>query len=184
MTNEITVPVRMSARDFRRFAVFNTLRRRRAWLRPLVFALIFSALAAVCFVSGRPQSGLLGAVLLVCGLGLPLVWLGTFFAQLASQAGKNDLKQPRLVYTVKLRRLGVHVSKEGSDLEVPWDRMYAACRVRGAVYLYVAPERAFLLPDGQGDASAQEIWAAVVRHMPEGRCHLYGAGPFRRRQGR
>ena len=173
MSSEITVPVRMSARDFRRFAVFNTLRHRRAWVRPLVFALIFSALAAVCFVSGRPQSGLLGAVLLACGLGLPLVWLGTFFAQLSAQAKKNGLRQPRLVYTVKLRRLGVHIAKEGSDLEVPWDKMYAACRVRGAVYLYVTPERAFLLPDGQADVAPEDVWAALTRHMPQGRCHLY-----------
>ena len=33
--------------------------------------------------------------------------------------------------------------------------------------------QAFLLPEGQGGVPMAEIWQALARWMPEGRCHLY-----------
>ena len=49
--------------------------------------------------------------------------------------------------------------------ELPWEKLYAAYRVRGSVYLYATPARAFLLPDGQADASPEELWQLLTRHM-------------------
>ena len=134
---EITIPVRLDAEAFRRFALFNVFRRQRCWVRPLVFCCIFTAFSVVCLLSGLPQSQLLGGVLLAVGLGLPLVYIGSYLSQIRAQIKKARLKPARLVYTVKLRRLGVHVEQaEGKDrAELPWEKLYAACRVRGAIYL-------------------------------------------------
>ena len=63
MANELVLSVRLGAAEFRRFAVFNTFRRRRAWVRPLLFALIFTGFSLICLLSGREQGGLLGGVL-------------------------------------------------------------------------------------------------------------------------
>ncbi|MBR1407752.1 MAG: hypothetical protein IJ573_02490 [Clostridia bacterium] len=173
MANELVLSVRLGAAEFRRFAVFNTFRRRRAWVRPLLFALIFTGFSLISLLSGKEQGGLLGGVLLAVGLGLPLVYIGSFFSQVSAQIKRAKLKPPRLVYTVRLRRLGVHVQQpQGKDAEFPWDKLYAACRVRSAIYLYPAPEQAFLLPEGCG-APQDEIWEMLVRFMPEGKCHLY-----------
>ena len=138
----------------------------------MVFALILIAFAAVALLSGKAQAGLIAAVLLVVGLGLPLVYFGTFFSQVNMQVARFRLDKPRAVYTVVLNADGVHVKndqKEEAPVEVPWKDVQAAFRVRGCVYLYVNAARAFLLPDGQGDAPPEEVWGYLARHMGD-RC--------------
>ena len=169
---EYTIPVRLDAKTFRRFSRFDALRLRKRWVRPVVFALILIAFAAVALLSGKAQAGLIAAVLLVVGLGLPLVYFGTFFSQVNMQVARFRLDKPRAVYTVVLNADGVHVKndqKEEAPVEVPWKDVQAAFRVRGCVYLYVNAARAFLLPDGQGNAPAEEIWEYLVKHMGD-RC--------------
>ena len=59
--------------------------------------------------------------------------------------------------------------KVEEDVTLPWDKIPAAFRVRNAVYLYAAPTRAFILPDGQADAPADELWRMIVEKLPKGR---------------
>ena len=168
MKQEITVPVRLDAKTFRRFCRFDALRLRKKWVRPVVFALILFAFAFVALLTRKEQSGMIAAVLLVVGLGLPLVYFGTFFAQVNVQAERHRLDPPRRVYTVRLSREGVNVVNDQKDeppLDVPWKEMQAAFRARGCIYLYVNAARAFLLPDGQGDAEPDAIWALIEKRM-------------------
>ena len=167
---EYTIPVKLDAKTFRRFSRFDALRLRRRWVRPTVFALILIAFAAVALLSRRDQSGMIAAVLLAVGLGLPLVYFGTFFSQVNLQAARFNLDKPRPVYTVALNADGVRVTndlKPEDPVQVPWSEVQAAFRAKGCIYLYINAARAFLLPDGQGNASAEEIWEYLVRHMGE-----------------
>ena len=169
---EYTIPVKLDARTFRRFGSFDMLRLRKKWVRPAVFALILIAFAVIALLTRREQSGLIAAVLLVIGLGLPLVYFGTFFSQVNMQAINYKLKPPRRVYTVRLDQAGIHVSndqKQEQPVDVAWQDAQAAFHVRGCVYLYINAARAFLLPDGQGNAPAEEIWEYLVKHMGD-RC--------------
>ena len=137
-----------------------------------VFALILVAFAAVALFSGKEQSGLIAAVLLAVGLGLPLVYFGTFFSQVNAQAARFGLDRPRAVYTVTLGPEGVRATndrREEAAAKVQWKDVQAAFRAKGCVYLYVNAARAFLLPDGQGDASPEELWAFLEKHMGD-RC--------------
>ena len=170
---EMVMPVRLDEKTFRRFARFDVLILRRQWLRPAAFALILTAFAVVAFMSGRPQSGLLGGVLLAVGLGLPAVYIGTFLAQVSRQARLQKLKPPRLVYQVTLDGKGVRVTnraKEEEPLLVDWEKIPVAIRVRDAIYLYVAPSRAFLLPEGSGGYTGDKVWAALRERLGEGKC--------------
>ena len=171
---EYTIPVRLDAKTFRRFSCFDTLRLRKRWVRPVIFALILIAFAVVALLSRKEQSGLIAAVLLAVGLGLPLVYFGTFFSQVNLQVERHKLDRPRAVYTVVLNADGIRVTndqKEEIPLVAPWKDVQAAFRVKGCIYLYVTAARAFLLPDGQaeGGVGAEEIWAYLVKHMGE-RC--------------
>ena len=169
---EIIIPVKLDARTFRRFSRFDALRLRKKWRRPAVFALILVAFAAVALFSGKEQSGLIAAVLLAVGLGLPLVYFGTFFSQVNAQAARFGLDRPRAVYTVTLGPEGVRATndrREEAAAKVQWKDVQAAFRAKGCVYLYVNAARAFLLPDGQGDASPEELWAFLEKHMGD-RC--------------
>lgn len=169
MTKEIiTVHVQLDAEAFRRFAVFDNLLLRRRWGRPVVFCILMTIFAAVCFWLRREQSALIGSVLLLVGFGMPLVYFGTFFHQIQTQVKKLRLKTPQAFYTLRLGPEGVRITndrKTEAAQELPWEKVYAAYRVRGSVYLYATPARAFLLPDGQADASPEELWQLLTRHM-------------------
>ena len=168
MKQEITVCVRLDAKTFRRFCRFDMLRLRKKWVRPAVFALILVAFAFAALLIGREQSGMIAAVLLAVGLGLPLVYFGSYFSQVNLQVARHRLDPPRRVYTVRLDREGAHVvndQKEEPPLDVPWKDVQAAFRARDCVYLYVNAARAFLLPDGQADAGPDELWAVLEKHM-------------------
>ena len=170
---QIHIPVRLDAKTFKRFSRFDTFRLRRRWVRPAVFALILAAFAAIALVSRRPQAGLIAAVLLAVGLGLPLVYFGTYFSQLNAQAERQKLSPARRVYDVTLDFDGVRVENvqvKESPQALRWDDVWSAWRVKGCVYLYASPTRAYLLPDGQADAGDDALWSAITSHMGA-RCH-------------
>lgn len=168
MKDRITVRVRLDARTFKRFTRFDTFRLRKRWRRPVGFALIMLAFAFVALLSGRAQAGMIAAVLLVVGVGLPLVYFGSYLSQVNVQAEQRQLGKGRAVYTVALDFDGVTVTndqKAEAPVVLKWDAVQAAFRAKGCVYLYANAARAFLLPDGQADAPDGEVWDCVKRHM-------------------
>ena len=167
-TNEITIPVTLDARTFKRFSRFDMFRLRKRWVRPALFALILTAFAAVALLSRRPQSGLIAAVLLVVGLGLPLVYIGSFLSQVNLQAERQKLDPPRRVYTLRLDFDGVRANNDQrrEDAQVVrWADIPAAYRRKDCVYLYVAPTRAYLLPRGQASVPDDDLWAYLKERM-------------------
>ena len=168
MKGTITVPVRLDEKTFKRFSRFDMFRLRKRWRRPVVFALILIAFAVVTMLSGRAQAAMLASVLLVVGIGLPLVYIGTFLSQVNVQAAQRQLGKGRRVYTVKLDFDGVTVTndqKSEPPVALKWAEVQAAFRNKGCVYLYANAAKAFLLPDGQADAGDDEVWAYISEHM-------------------
>lgn len=164
----ITVHVKMDAPTFRRFAVFDTLRLRKRWQRPALFCAILMVFAVICFIVQKEQSVLIGCVLALVGLGFPLVYFGTFFSQVGAQIEAQKLDKPRAVYTLRFDSEGVHITndrKAEPRVDLLWENAYAAFRVKGCIYLYATPAKAFLLPDGQADATPDELWMLLGKHM-------------------
>jgi len=163
----INIPVKLDKVMFRRFAVFDTLRRQRRWRLPFWFTVIMLSFSVYLFFqTDRPQSGLIGGVLLAVGLGLPLIYFSSFYINMRENVIKHCL--PRLVYTLTLTDKDVHILSNinnGEELTLDWNQLFAAYRVKGAVYLYVLPTRAFLLPDGQADAPDDELWAFLKQKL-------------------
>lgn len=173
----ITIPVRLDEKTFRRFARFDMLRLRRRWIRPLVFALILCAFAAVALVSRLPQSGMIAAVLLVVGLGLPIVYIGMFLSQVNVQAARWKLEKGRNVYTVSLSAGGFRVvsgQKQEDTGLVPWEKAARAFRRKDCIYLYATPAKAFLLPAGQADAPDRDVWAMITGGIGPEKCSIIG----------
>ena len=94
---EIVIPVRLDGKTFKRFARFDMFRLRRKWVRPAVFSLILIAFAFAALLARKAQSGMIAAVLLVIGIGLPIVYVGSFLSQVNMQALRRGLKSPRAV---------------------------------------------------------------------------------------
>ncbi len=168
----MTTHVKLDAAAFRRFAVFDNLLLRRRWARPVIFFGIMTAFAVVCFLLQKEQSALIGTLLFLVGLGMPLTYFGTFFYQIHTQVKKLKLKTPQAFYTLRFSPDGIQIENDRKKEEtqsLPWERVHAVYRVAGCIYLYAAPTRAFLLPDGQTDATPAEMWALFERHIDKKR---------------
>ena len=76
---------------------------------------------------------MIAAVLLAVGLGLPLVYTGTFLSQVNLQAARRGLGKGRAVHTVRLDFDGITVTdlrKEEPPVVVKWKDVRAASRRR------------------------------------------------------
>ena len=160
----VTVPCRIDRKTFNRFAVYESLVRKKGWRNPVLFALIMSAFAAVCFLARKThaQAMLLGSVLLGVGLILPIVWFGMFFSSVSRQATRSGLSPVKAQYYVTLSEEKIHVSKGKETADFSWQDAYLARRVKDCIYLYVSPTRAFLLPDSTESAQAWAIITAAI----------------------
>ena len=170
---EIVIPVKLDERTFKRFARFDMFVLRKKWVRPVVFSLIMLFFAAVALLLRKEQSGMIAAVLLVVGLGLPLVYAGSFLSQVNMQAARWKLKPARKVYTVTLRDAGITVEnnqKKEDLLELDWPAVRKAYRKKGCIYLYVTDVKAFLLPDGQANISGEEVWQYLKTRLGSEKC--------------
>lgn len=180
-TESITIPVRLDAATFRKFATFDTMKRQKRWKSPAIFAGILMAFAIVCFAmnSRADQAVFIGSVLTIIALGLPGVWFGMFFRSLDAQAKAMNLHTARLTYTVKLTEgdhgtNGIQVTSpagENNTAQFSWKDLYAAYRDTGCIYLYVSDRQAFLLPDEQADVTADELWEYLKEHMGSENMH-------------
>ena len=169
----ITIPVRLDERTFRRFARFDMFSLRKRWIRPALFSLILIVFAFIALLARKEQSGMIAAVLLAVGIGLPVVYIGTFLSQVNMQAARRGLKPTRNVYTVRLRNEGILVTnsqKKEDPLEMDWESVRQAFRKKGCIYLYVTAAKAFLLPNGQADVPDQEVWQFLTEHLGHEKC--------------
>ncbi len=163
----ITIPVTLSKAAFRRFATFDTFRRQRRWRLPVWFMLILLGFSVYLYLqTDKPQSALIATVLLIVGVGLPAVYFSSFYMALQKNVKQHCL--PRRVYTLTLRDGDVTIRSDVNKDEIltlQWTQLFAAYRVRGAVYLYVLPTRAFLLPEGQADVPDDELWGFIRERL-------------------
>lgn len=160
----ITARVKMDYKTLRAFSLFDTFVLKKAWRRPTIFGGIFLVCAVICFcLTNRDQNVFMGVFLTIIGLGMPLVYVGMFLSGVKQQAKKLSL--PRRVYTLVFSRDGIRITndlKAEESVQLEWARVHALYRRKGAIYLYAAPTRAFILPDGQADASADELWQMLT----------------------
>lgn len=170
----ITVHVRIHSGLFRRFALFDTFIRQRRYRAPALFMIIFLAFSLVAFATGKAQSAMLGALLLIIGLALPLAYLMSFLLQVHDQCRRLGLKSPRPAYTLNLTETEFRVindMKSEAELRLAYDALHGVYRVKDAYYLYVTPARAFILPHAQNSLSPAQMWDFLHERLPQGKLH-------------
>ena len=175
MKGMITAASRIDAKTFRRFAYFDTFSLKKRYRKPLGFAAIMLAFSLCCFflLGDRPQARLLGGVLLGVGIALPLAYFASFALSVRAQVKAMKLGEGREAYRLTMtdQPEGLEiVSADGKErVKLKWKQVYGAYRVKGCVYLYAHPTRAFLLPDGQASAPADEVFAFLVNQIGKNR---------------
>lgn len=170
----VTAHVKMSASVFRRFALFDAFGLKRRWVSPAVFCAVLFAFSFLCMASGRPQAHLIGTILQLIGLLLPLCYVLSFLLQLHDQCRRLGLRSPRPAYTLNLEPAVLRVINDmhaEPEVSLPYASLHGVWRVKGAFYLYAAPARAFILPDGQYPLSAAELYDVLKERLPQGMLH-------------
>ncbi len=160
----------MDAKILRKFAFFDTFRRQKRWTPVATFAALMTAFAVLCFAlrSVNEQAVLIGTVLLFVGLGLPIVYVGSFFHSLQAKAKRLRLNQPRHAYTLTFQQSGdgMHVEDSKESFLYVWESLYHVFRTQDSFYLYVLVNKAFVLPIGQLSGDAEALWALLAEKLP------------------
>ena len=160
----ITAHVKMNYQALRAFSLFDTFLLKKAWRRPAIFGGIFLLSAIICFcLTSKDQNVFMGVFLSIIGLGMPLVYVMMFLSGVKQQAKK--LRLPRNVYTLVFAPDGIRITndmKKEETVQLEWARVHALYRRKDAIYLYAAPTRAFILPNGQADATPDELWQMLT----------------------
>ena len=164
------IKVRLNEREFIKFSWFDAFRRKKIWRRPALFAAILIAAAAICFaMHERRGAVLLGGVLLVVALGLPAVYFLSFYLSLRRQGA--GLAGGKPVYTLELHddSRGITVDNGEEHAAYPWEQVFHVYRHKNASYLYMTPQRAFLIPHSCVRGGADGLWSLLGRWIPENR---------------
>mgnify|MGYP001161549655 FL=1 len=163
---------------YRSFSVFDRLIRTGSWRRPVLFLVVFVALAVVSFsaaAGGKRGAWLLGGVLLAVGLVFP----GAHFAryaltlkQLRARLGLKDGSRP--AYTLALGEdsgaLVVRAPKQ-EEQRFAWEKLYGVWLRGQVIYIYVEAGKAYILPLTQIPARAEEAIAYLRGVVPAERFH-------------
>ena len=166
------IEVRLTEKEFIRFGWFDAIRVKRAWRGPALFAAILGGAAILCFIlHARRGAVLLGGVLLLVALGLPAAWFVNYGASLRKQAKAAGLSEEKHVYTLELQdgEGGVTVDSGKEHTAYSWQQVFHVYRNKTASYLYITPQRAFLIPHDCVEGGPDALWTLVGRHVPAGR---------------
>ena len=103
-STQITIQAFVDSNMYVSFALFDMLHIQKRWIRPAIFAAFFSCLSLLAFWRTSEVEGatLLGSVLLAVGIGLPVVYFGSFFlfefsyfCKPAKEARKRNVKKQK-----------------------------------------------------------------------------------------
>ncbi|NCC64813.1 MAG: YcxB family protein [Spirochaetia bacterium] len=145
----MTIAVKLSEIHYKNFLIFNILKRLKLYKSPVIFASILTTSAIISFIMHRVQGAVfLGSVLLLVGLGVPIVYFTSFFSSLRKQVKQQNLNPPRLVYTLQLEKDSetFDITNEKEKATYRWEDVFHAYYEKDAIYLFITQERAFLLP--------------------------------------
>lgn len=166
------IPVLLHESHFRQFLIFNILGRLKLYRSPLIFASILTTCAVISFLMYKVEGAvLLGTVLLVVGLGMPIVYFTSFFASLKKQVKQQNLDPPRLVYTLQFTEDSdvLEISNDKERASYRWQDAFHAYYEKESIYLFITKDRAFLLPLELLQES-EEVWKLIESKMGTKRC--------------
>lgn len=169
----MNIEVYMNEAVFRRFTMFDILQRRKQWRSPVLFTGILSFCACICFAFHRKDGAvMLGIVLLAVGVGLSLIYALNFLLSLNKRILDLHLKTPQLVYTLCLTSEpnGIGVDNGREHACYSWAQIYHAYRDANATYLYITPNRAFLLPHDCIPEGSDALWQLLQQNLTSNQC--------------
>lgn len=148
MEPTISIPVQISDREFASFAMFDAAKVNRRFRLPIMFACIMGGFSLICFLmkGQAEQAVLLGSILLIIGLGLPLVYIGNFLSYINKQAKMLRLSGGRVIYTLNFGADGMTVVNKKSSQHYSWEDFSAVYKKKDILYIYTNEKQAYICP--------------------------------------
>lgn len=165
--NTITLRSTIDPDTYRRFALYDVIKVKRNWIRPVIFAAAFVILSVIAFVRKLRIPGIL---LLVIGFGLPAVYYWTFYRSVLRSANQYDGRKK--AYTVTLDDRGVTVSKGRQNVTHEWSSIHSAHRLKTCICIYTDPAHAILLAGRNTVSRFDDVMEFIRGHVDESRVHV------------
>ena len=168
----LKIDVTVTASIFRRFALFNAFIKQRRWISPVIFACLMTGFACIAIIAKdrSNQAMLLFYVLLSIGFLLPLVYVFGYLISVNTQIKAMKLSaSPRYVYTLSLDLNSIEAVVNEARQVYSWRDIHAVYKKNDCTYLYVSPQRAFLLPNDHPDTEA--LWEMLRKAVPPRALH-------------
>lgn len=165
--DKIVVPVRINGETFRKFAFFDAFTRQKRWRSLALFSgiLLFSALLCF-FLRDRAENGiLLTLVLFGIAILVPTCYVLQFYSSVNTNVKKMKLNGEKVSYTVTLHENGLNVFNQNEHADFAWTQLFAAYHKNDCIYIYATQQKAYLLPEGQGNVKNDEIWAYLTEKL-------------------
>lgn len=172
------IPIFLGAKSFRRFAVFDMNLNKR-WKQAVVWAGSLFLLATLLFAIQQdlPAGNTLGSICIAAAVIIPMYFFRSFSSSVSEQIKNMKLDPPRHVYTLELTgaKQGItfyHAGEKQPDGRYYWNKIHAAWKTRYAIYLYVSPEKAIIIPSGTEGINFEEVWSFIAKHLNESQIHM------------
>lgn len=164
----ITVSSHVDAKIFKSFAYFDVLKRKKSWRSPALFMALMMTFSIVCFSQSGQRQGavLLGTVLGTVAVIIPFSYFFTFDSSLNKQVIQRGITRPKVIYNVELNEKGIEVSNEKESAQFEWSGIDRIYYVNDCVYLYVTPQKAFLLPKADIKCGVDTLWEFFEKRLP------------------
>lgn len=143
MEKNPTVSVHMTPKLYRDFTLYDTYLRQKRWRQLALFAGILLVSAALCLYK---KGYLLSAVLALIAVGLPVANIQNAVRFINLQCKRANLANKPLAYTLTFTPESIHVQAGTEESSYRRDSIHRVIFRSNAIYLYVLPEKAYLLP--------------------------------------
>lgn len=119
---------------------------------------------------------LLGVLLMVLGMFVPSMYFRKFYASIREQTVRMKLEEPRQVYSIELgddpSGIVYYYPKEKTPAGTyAWKEIDSVWRTEKAIYLYVDPTHALLIPDTTKNIRQDEVWELVKKYAKQEKLH-------------
>ncbi len=170
LPEDYTIKISIDSYDFKHFSYFHTFYNLRSYRRPLLFFALLCAFGVLCLapvLRGGPVP-LPAIVLLSIAVLIPLAYFLQFGLSVRDQCKTLHLYSPREVYTLRFSSDSFYAAPLGQQaIRAPWSELWHAYRTKYGIYIYVNPQRAFIVPP---QASSDAIWATLEQKLDPSRC--------------
>lgn len=178
LKNHLSIPVILSEKQFKDFIVYDSMTKNKRYKTTLSIAVLLFTLATLCFASQEqlPAAEIIGNILIVFTVLIPTNYARTFQNSVKSQTEKMALNPPRQVYTINLSTsaAGIHYfypNEKTAAGQFSWKSVDGAYRTRHAIYLYVTPQQALIIPNTIQAPDYETIWNFIKGNLTAKQIH-------------